>query len=517
MKERKDTSQGCNHRRFREGWLGCGFGGGGFAMLVLFVVIVSNTVAVAYGHGDNGTLHAVERAGMIGTLSAIDQPTVDKDAVAKMERYFDGLTSDSVDISYANVRLAEDAEYDPALDPKGRLFSFLSRKERGERVSGAWRTSPLEFVTTQQLNSEELHVHLMDYIDRCGNISRLVKIGKSVQGRPIEALEISNTVKKGVQDGKPHVKLVAGIHGDETAGRIVSLGMAEWICENYKSDPRARDIVDKTHLWILPDMNPDGYTLRTRYNANGRDLNRDFPDQFKDNGINSKLDGRQPETQTIMKWTMEYPFVSSLAFHGGDLVVSYPLDGTPDGRSYYMRSADDASFIHLAREYAGNHRVLSTFRQRNFPGGITNGAAWYTIFGGSGDWNYLEQNVFELTIELGMVKTVAKDALEGMFKDNKDAVLAFIRASALEGVHGSVRTPSPKKKKTLEPVKGAEITIRGIDSRVLTRDTGEFNRPLAPGNYTIMIKKKGYKSIKENISVGVDGGGFSKDFILKKL
>lgn len=38
-------------------------------------------------------------------------------------------------------------------------------------------------------------------------------------------------------------------------------------------------IVENVHLHILPSMNPDGFSLRRRGNANGIDLNRDFPDQ----------------------------------------------------------------------------------------------------------------------------------------------------------------------------------------------------------------------------------------------
>lgn len=38
-------------------------------------------------------------------------------------------------------------------------------------------------------------------------------------------------------------------------------------------------IVNNVHLHILPSMNPDGFSLRQRGNANNIDLNRDFPDQ----------------------------------------------------------------------------------------------------------------------------------------------------------------------------------------------------------------------------------------------
>ena len=42
---------------------------------------------------------------------------------------------------------------------------------------------------------------------------------------------------------------------------------------------QARLIVENMHLHILPSMNPDGYALKRRGNANNIDLNRDFPDQ----------------------------------------------------------------------------------------------------------------------------------------------------------------------------------------------------------------------------------------------
>ena len=242
----------------------------------------------------------------------------------------------------------------------------------GRRVDSR-QMSPLERVTSSYLTNEGVYLHLRDYERRCGEISRVVRIGTSVEGVPIEALEISSTVEDGVKDGKPHVKLVATIHGDETSGLSTSLGVAEWLCANYETDPEARRVVQGVHLWVVPVMNPDGYKARTRYNANGIDLNRSFPDQFK-GGMCMCPEGREPETQAIMELTHKYPFAGSLVFHEGDLVVNYPLDGTPNGQRHYSASADDRTFVYLARVYADNHPVLSTMRKRGFTNGITNGA-----------------------------------------------------------------------------------------------------------------------------------------------
>lgn len=47
-------------------------------------------------------------------------------------------------------------------------------------------------------------------------------------------------------------------------------------------------IVDKTHLHLLPSMNPDGFAAQDgpkRNNAHDVDLNRDFPDQVRHNSF----------------------------------------------------------------------------------------------------------------------------------------------------------------------------------------------------------------------------------------
>lgn len=62
-----------------------------------------------------------------------------------------------------------------------------------------------------------------------------------------------------------------------------------------------------------------------RYNAKGQDLNRNFPDYFKQN---NKI--VQPETEAVKEWVSKIQFVLSGSLHGGALVASYPFDNTPN-------------------------------------------------------------------------------------------------------------------------------------------------------------------------------------------
>ena len=83
-----------------------------------------------------------------------------------------------------------------------------------------------------------------------------ILLGRSWQGRPIEAVEVGN------RSGR-RVLVVGCIHGNETAGIAVARALE-------RLAPRDLD------LWVVTDLNPDGVAAGTRQNAHGVDLNRNF-------------------------------------------------------------------------------------------------------------------------------------------------------------------------------------------------------------------------------------------------
>ncbi|MGZ4200787.1 MAG: DUF2817 domain-containing protein [Thermoleophilaceae bacterium] len=92
---------------------------------------------------------------------------------------------------------------------------------------------------------------------------RTVVLGRSARGRAIRALVLGDP-------RQPHPALVVGvIHGDEPAGMAVTDRLRGW-----RPPPGVA-------VWIVPDLNPDGVAAGTRQNANGVDLNRNFPYRWR--------------------------------------------------------------------------------------------------------------------------------------------------------------------------------------------------------------------------------------------
>ena len=89
----------------------------------------------------------------------------------------------------------------------------------------------------------------------------------------------------------PMVKYVANMHGNEVIGREMMLALSKYLLKEYtEGNSRIVNLLDSTDIHIMPTMNPDGFEKATkgtcgghghksgRTNANGVDLNRDFPD-----------------------------------------------------------------------------------------------------------------------------------------------------------------------------------------------------------------------------------------------
>jgi protein MpaA len=95
---------------------------------------------------------------------------------------------------------------------------------------------------------------------------RRVVVGRSVDGRPIVAVEVKAVHPRAT------VLVVGCIHGSEPAGLAVARAV------------RRAGLIGGIDLWVIDDLNPDGVAAKTRQNAHGVDLNRNFPWRWRHAG-----------------------------------------------------------------------------------------------------------------------------------------------------------------------------------------------------------------------------------------
>ncbi|XP_019069155.1 carboxypeptidase SOL1 isoform X2 [Solanum lycopersicum] len=318
----------------------------------------------------------------------------------------------------------------------------------------------LEELAKDYMSNSDLENALMSLNSRCSGISRVYSIGKSVQGVPLWVMEISD--KPGKEEAEPAFKYIGNVHGDEPVGRELLILLANWLCDNYMKDPLATLIVDNVHLHILPSMNPDGFSLRRRGNANNIDLNRDFPDQFFH--MNDDPGAHQPETKAIMRWLDEIRFTASASLHGGALVANYPWDGTENKK--------------------------------------------YPIYGGMQDWNYLHAGCFELTLEISDDKWPNASELPTLFEYNKMSMLNLVASLVKTGIHGRIFSSDEGK-----PLP-ASIAIKGLNSTIHARETlADYHRLLVPDRkYEVIATMPGYKPRSTSIMLGEEA--MTVDFVM---
>ena len=64
-------------------------------------------------------------------------------------------------------------------------------------------------------------------------------------------MQITDNVKTRTP-GRPRVKIVSNMHGDETIGRELTFQLAQFIVENYESDPVAQYLLKNIDLHLMP-------------------------------------------------------------------------------------------------------------------------------------------------------------------------------------------------------------------------------------------------------------------------
>ncbi len=338
----------------------------------------------------------------------------------------------------------------------------------------------------------DLYVEMMEnYADTYPEICKLLNIGTTVLGRDLLVLKISDNIN--VEENEPEIFLSSTMHGDETLGFILMLRLIDSLVTNYELNEDISSLINETDIYINPNANPDGTyendnsTIESpqRFNANGIDLNRNFPDP--EDGNHPDGNAWQPETVAMMEFAKNHNFVLSANFHGGVEVINYPWD------TWYRRHTDNDWFISISRDYADLAQANSPSGYLTYlQNGITNGYDWYTIAGGRQDYFTYFHNSREITIELSDIKHVAETSLPNYWNYNKHSFFNFINES-LYGIKGIVTDSIGNPLKAMIFVKNHDAT--DDSSMVFTDpDIGDYHRLIEPGTYDLIASADGFKN-----------------------
>lgn len=336
----------------------------------------------------------------------------------------------------------------------------------------------------------ELYEYIMTGLpERFPDICQLEEIGSLPSGRRILALKITD--QPDCEEAEPKFLYTATMHGDELAGYPLMLLLIEELLLGYERDPYIRQMVDQTEIWINPLANPDGAYAggnhqvdgATRRNAQGVDLNRNFPDP--DDGEHPDGHDHQLETLHFMDLHGRVSFDMSCNLHSGAEVFNYPWD------TYNQKHPDDEWWRHIGRQFAslmqeGDYKPRY-FRQ--LENGITNGYKWYPITGGRQDYVTYYHHGREITLEVEGRKDLPASRIPELWETTKPGFLKLIAQSGygLRGIVTDAQTGRPIQ---------ARIHIPGHDrlhSEVYTKlPTGRYHRYLKAGRYTFEFSAPGY-------------------------
>src|SRR5262245_38378760 len=370
------------------------------------------------------TLGAACSFALGGAQAQQSQPQVQLDfysAQVSASQYAD-LLAEGYDVSAArdvgdrkSVDLVLSPEQVKKLHGKGVKPEVKRNKFGRTAVEEAARQAAAGYTVWHEYDGPDgLRAELEQIARDHADIAELETLGTTGEGRPIYALRLS----KG-QGNKPAVLFSAGQHArewiaPETDMRILRSYVNAWDAK----DKTVRKVLEKTELWFVPVMNPDGYqytfaspdTRLWRKNlrdndgngtievGDGVDPNRNYPEHWRydDEGSSSTTSSdtyrgpsaaSEPETQAMMKLLDRVHFAFQVNFHSYGPYLLYPEGwqiGTPSG--------DDPIYYALSGNFS--NPAIPGF----YPG--VSSDVLYVTNGESTDFSHLDHGTLAWTPEL---------------------------------------------------------------------------------------------------------------------
>ncbi len=233
-------------------------------MLIGFVLAFVAGAAMGQTENSNGESAIITAAGpRLGPITIVEVTIPNRDALDELARagYDISNVQGNVVTIYASLEELE------RLKETGYEYRQIERQPQPQGFELMTLVGYHNYATL----TDELNIYAEAYPDIC----RLYTLGQSVQGRELWAMLITDNPDD--EEDEPEFKYVSTMHGNEPVGTETCLYFIDLLLTEYGTDERITNLIDGTAIWIVPLMNPDGLERNTRANANGIDLNRNFP------------------------------------------------------------------------------------------------------------------------------------------------------------------------------------------------------------------------------------------------
>ncbi|MGE0551502.1 MAG: M14 metallopeptidase family protein [Kofleriaceae bacterium] len=301
------------------------------------------------------------------------------------------MAGDSID-ALAARGIPHDIVVDDIDDVAAHERQRLARRSR-LATSSEWFSDYRDLV--------ELNAYLERLVDRHSGLATKRRLGASVEGRSIEAIEIG-------RGGEHKIVLNGGQHAREWVSVMVPMCIADRMLAAHDRDLRVRRILDTVTFVIVPVVNPDGYVhtwtvdrywRKNRRGGYGVDLNRNYdfgwggagssPDRSSPN-YRGEHPSSEPETQAMRSLFERERIAAHIDFHSYSQVIVYPWS--------FQRAepADSAAFEAIAS------RMSAALQARHGqPYAIRPGSKLKVGAGGTlGDWAYGATGALSFLLEL---------------------------------------------------------------------------------------------------------------------
>lgn len=244
------------------------------------------------------------------------------------------------------------------------------------------------------------------------SLVKLYSIGKSDGGLDIWGIKISDN--SGSDENEPEVLYTGLQHAREAIGGTSLVFYMQYLIENYTTNPRIKELVDSREIFIIPCLNPDGYSFnyggssasypttggglwrKNRRNTGGGasnigvDLNRNYGVDWGNCagastscGSTSKTADTyfgtsafsEPETQALRAFVYQHSFVNAIDQHCFGPYYSLPY-GRPSLHTP-LNHADSAYYTYVPALMG----MYNGHRAGNSPETVN-----YEVAGGIKDW-----------------------------------------------------------------------------------------------------------------------------------